>query len=107
MNQSLPRTAARTARLAFAFLCSALAHGQSSPALFPVVTTFATAPTQPFFVGDINGDGKLDLAYAYPGVIQSVGIILNFGSNSATTVTTNLCSAGGQGPTLEDVNNDK
>lgn len=84
------------------------ANAQSSPAIFPTVNPLNLSGI-PVFTGDFNGDGKPDLAQLTAGNTQwSLGILLSFGSNAPTTVTTPLCP-NGQEPSVSfgDVNNDK
>jgi Bacterial Ig-like domain (group 3)/FG-GAP-like repeat len=93
------------------FRCGTLANAQSSQPIFPVASSIALpAGADPIFTGDFNGDGKLDLAYylaSTSSAPSSVGIVLNFGSSAAATVTTSLCVAGASQPSFADVNNDK
>ena len=78
--------------------------------IFPVVSPslFLALPIL-VFIGDFNGDGKPDLAYIeiISSSQSSLGILLNFGSSTPTTVTTPLCVAGASQPSFADVNNDK
>ena len=103
-------TACLSIALIFLFSCGKSANAQSSPAIFPVVSPI-TLPgaSNPVFIGDFNGDGKPDLAYIeiISSSQSSLGILLNFGSSTPTTVTTPLCVAGASQPSFADVNNDK
>jgi hypothetical protein len=86
------------------------ANAQSSPAIFPTAKSISLNG-YPTFTGDFNGDGKPDLAYVIPSSQNSLGMLLNFGSNGATKVTTSLCPStlGSSSPVVNfaDVNNDK
>jgi hypothetical protein len=89
-------------------ISSRSANAQSPQAIFPTASPI-DLDGSPAFTGDFNGDGKPDLAYVIPGNPQnSLGILLSFGSNAPTTVTTPLCP-NGQVPQVSfgDVNNDK
>ena len=92
------------------FSCGGSANAQSSQPIFPVASPI-TLPGDsfPVFIGDFNGDGKPDLAYIdfMSGSQSSLGIQLNFGSSTPTTVTTPLCVAGASQPSFADVNNDQ
>ncbi len=93
---------------ALGILGLASANAQSSQAIFPTVNPINLSGF-PVFTGDFNGDGKPDLAYIIQANTQwSLGIMLSFGSNAPTTVTTPLCP-NGQEPSVSfgDVNNDK
>ncbi len=113
-NFALPRITLQTVCLFVAFIllfsCGRSANAQSSSAIFPVASPIALpAGASPFFTGDFNGDGQLDLAYYLTtgNASTSVGIQLNFRSSAPTTVTTPLCVAGAFQPSIADVNNDK
>ncbi|WP_158750818.1 VCBS repeat-containing protein [Acidobacterium sp. S8] len=99
--------------IAFAILCDASgsANAQNSQAIFPIATPITfPGDSSPVFTGDFNGDGKPDVAYVIVANTQySLGIVLSFGSNAATTVTTSLCpiTAGFPVMNFADVNNDK
>jgi hypothetical protein len=109
---ALPRSILRNACLLTALIIvgisSRSANAQSSPAIFPTANPLNLSGI-PIFTGDFNGDGKPDLAYLIASNTQwSLGIMLSFGSNAPTTVTTPLCP-NGQEPAVSfgDVNNDK
>jgi hypothetical protein len=92
------------------FSCGRAANAQTSQAVFPIASAI-TLPGHsfPVFIGDFNGDGKPDLAYidSISSSQSSLGIQLNLGSSTPTTVTTPLCVAGAGPPSFADVNNDK
>jgi hypothetical protein len=89
-------------------ISSRSACAQSSQALFPSAHPL-NLNGYPVFTGDLNGDGKPDLAQIIQGNTQwSLEIQLSFGSNAPATVTTTLCPSGQQPPvSFGDVNNDK
>lgn len=86
------------------------AKAQTQP-IFPVATQVGLpVESTPLFIGDFNGDGLPDLA-AYTitnNAPATLSILLSFGTNAQTTVTTTFPS-GTQTPpmTFADVNNDK
>jgi Bacterial Ig-like domain (group 3)/FG-GAP-like repeat len=80
------------------------AHAQPQPAIFSVPTQ-VPLPSEgtPLFIGDINGDGKADLAYlVYAGATPNVDILLDFAGNAPTNVSTTICDQA----LFADVNND-
>jgi hypothetical protein len=104
--------ACRLTALIIVVISTRSANAQSPQAIFPVAVPPVTFPVDysPTFTGDFNGDGKPDVAYIITTNTQySLGIVLSFGSNAATTVTTSLCPSTGSFPGVNfaDVNNDK
>jgi hypothetical protein len=89
-------------------ISSRSANAQSPQAIFPSANPL-NLNGYPVFTGDLNGDGKPDLAQIIQGNTQwSLEIQLSFGSNAPATVTTTLCPSGQQPPvSFGDVNNDK
>src|ERR1700733_2993952 len=101
-------TACPSIALVVLFGCGRSANEQSPQARCPTARP-SNLSGFPVFTGDFNGDREPDLAYLVQGNTQwSLGIMLSFGSNAPTTVTTPLCP-NGQEPSVSfgDVNNDK